>query len=185
MRARIFPLLAIVTLAATPALAQKVSIDYAHDFDFKAVKTFTFVDSPGGKTGNDMMDDRIKSKIIAKLEAGGLEEVESGGDLNVTYNVSTKDNTVHDTTVLGYGGWGPGWGPWGHGGQVASTTMSTTFTEGTLVIDAYEPAGKKLVWRGTGTGTLKSTPEKRSKQVDRVIENLSRKWKRILKGKGR
>jgi len=185
MKTRLLPMIVISALAMTPAFAQKVTIDYAHDFDFKTVKTFGFVFSPSGKTGNDLMDEYIKDAIVEKLEAGGLQNVDSGGDITVTFNVSLKDNTVFDTTVLGYGGWGPGWGPWGPGGQVASTTMSTTFTEGTLVIDAYEPAEKKLIWRGTGTDTLKNTPEKRRKQVDRVLQNLSRKWKRILKGKGK
>ncbi len=31
-------LIILLGLAASPALAQKVNIDYAHDFDFKAVR---------------------------------------------------------------------------------------------------------------------------------------------------
>ena len=37
-------LLIVLGLAATPALAQKVNIDYAHDFDFTAVETFQYVE---------------------------------------------------------------------------------------------------------------------------------------------
>ena len=33
----------VLALAATPALAQKVTIDYAHDFDFTKIKTFQYV----------------------------------------------------------------------------------------------------------------------------------------------
>ena len=35
----------VLALVATPAVAQKVTIDYAHDFDFAAAKTFQYVDT--------------------------------------------------------------------------------------------------------------------------------------------
>jgi hypothetical protein len=62
-----------------------------------------------------------------------------------------------------------------------STTTVSTYTEGTLIVDAFEPGGEKnLVWRGTGTVTLKDTPEKKTKQIDKVMTKMGKKWRKIL-----
>ena len=68
--------------------------------------------------------------------------------------------------------------------MATSTTHVNTFTEGTLVIDAYDPEEEKLVWRGSGTVTLKSKPEKQIKQVENVLKKLGGRWDKILAGKG-
>ena len=82
---------------------------------------------------------------------------------------------------MGYGGYGMGWGGWG-GGMTTSTTTVSTYTSGTLIIDAYEPGEKKMVWRGTGTVTLKSKPEKVAKQIDNILAKMGSKWQKILQG---
>ncbi len=59
------------------------------------------------------------------------------------------------------------------------------YTEGTLIIDGYDSKEKKMVWRGTGTVTVKDNPEKRSKQIDKILHKLGSKWDKILKNKGK
>ena len=190
---RMFLLVVALAVVATPSIAQKITLDYAHDFDFSGVKTFTYVEPSDSKAGSDLTNDRIKSAIIRQLTTGGdhLKQVESGGDLYVTYHVTTQDNTVFNTTSFGYGGYGGGWGGygrWGYGGYGgmggSSTTTASTYTDGTLILDAYEPAEKKLVWRGTGTVTLKNSPEKQAKQVDKILTKMDKKWDKIHTGQG-
>jgi hypothetical protein len=65
-----------------------------------------------------------------------------------------------------------------------STTTASTYTEGTLIIDAYEPSEKEMVWRGTGTVTLKSKPEKRAKQITKIMNKMGDKWEKILAKQG-
>ena len=188
-------LLIALTVVAVPSIAQKITIDYAHDFDFEQVKTFTYVDTPDSNTGNDLADNRIKDKMIASLTSGGLKQVDSGGDISVTFHVTTKDNTVFTTDNWGYGGWGPGWGGYGRygyggygyygGGMGTTTTRATTYTDGTLILDAFEKGDKQLVWRGTGTVTLKQKPEKVDKQIDNIFQKMGNKWQKILKNQGR
>jgi hypothetical protein len=191
-------LLIALAVVAAPSIAQKITIDYAHDFDFEQVKTFTYVDTPDSNTGNDLADNRIKSKTIAALTTGpdGLKQVDSGGDIYVTFHVTTKDNTVFTTDSFGYGGWGPGWGGYGRYGYGGygyygagmggtTTTRATTYTEGTVILDAYNPDDKQLVWRGTGTVTLKAKPEKIDKQIDNIFNKMGSKWQKILKNQGR
>ena len=182
MKKTVLVLIALAVVAA-PSIAQKITIDYAHDFDFEQLKTFTYVDTPDSNTGNGLADNRIKDKMIANLTSGGLK------------HVTTKDNTVFTTDNWGYGGWGPGWGGYGrygyggyggyYGGMGTTTTRATTYTDGTLILDAYEPGDKQLVWRGTGTVTLKEKPEKVDKQIDNIFAKMGKKWDKILKNEGR
>jgi len=186
---KIFGLLIVLGMAAMPAFAQKVTIDYAKGFDFKATKTFQYVETKESNASNEMMDGRVKDAIVKELTEGGLEQIDANPDLFVTYHMTSKENTVYDTTSFGYGGGGMGWGRWGGGmgmgmGMGSSTTTSSTYTEGTLIIDAYEPGDKKMVWRGTGTVTVKSKPEKQAQQIDKILAKLGDKWDKILAGQG-
>ena len=184
----------VLALAATPAMAQKVTVDYAHDFDFSGVKTFQYVDTQESNSKNDLMAGRIVEMIKKELREGGLTEVQDNPDLFVTYHVTTEEMSSFNTTSMGYGGYGgygDGWGGWGGyggygmGGMGSSTTYETKYTEGTLILDGYDPTDKKLVWRGTGTVTIKDKPENQIKQVDKILKKIGAKWDKILAGKGK
>jgi hypothetical protein len=181
---KLLGLLVLLGVSATPALAQKVYIDYAHDFDFESVKTFQYVVTEESDSANPIMQERIVDAIKRELREGGLQEVSDDPDLFVTSHVTTKEKTVYNTSTFGYGGYGAGWYGWG-GGMGSSTTTATNFTEGTLIIDAYEPAEKKMVWRGTGTVTVKAKPEKQMKQVDKILKKLGDRWDKIHAGQGK
>lgn len=174
----------VLALIATPALAQKITIDYAHDFDFQALKTFQYVETKDSNSSNELMNGRIKDAIIRELTEGGLKQVDTNPDLFVTYHMTTAEKTVYNTTSFGYGGHHRGWGGWG-GGMGSATTTASNYTEGTMLIDAYGPGDKKMVWRGTGTVTVKDKPEKQTQQVDKILSKLGKKWDKILAGKGK
>jgi len=182
-------LIILLGLAATPALAQKVDIDYAHEFDFEAVKTFTYVSTDESNAQNPMMADRIEFMIKKELKEGGLTEVAENPDIYVTYHITSEEQTSYTTTSFGYGGYGPGWGGWGgyYGGvgMGSSYTTARNYTEGTLIIDAYEASDKKMVWRATGTVTVKDSPEKQSRQVEKILTKIGKKWDKIIAGKGK
>jgi hypothetical protein len=176
----------VLALAATPAMAQKVTIDYAHDYDFGTVKTFKYVDTLDSNIeGNQMMADRIATMIVKELREGGLIEVQENPDIHVTYHYVAEDRTNFSTTNYGYGGYWGGWYGWGGPGMGTSTTHSYNYTEGTLIIDAFDAAEKKMIWRGSGTVTVKAKPEKQVKQVENILNKLGNKWDKILAGKGK
>ena len=166
-------------LIASPSFAQKITIDYAKDFGFGTVKTFSYVETEETKAADTLMHDRIVEAIVNELTAGGLKQVDSEADLYVTYHLASQENTVLNTTSFGYGGYGRGWRRWG-GGMGTSTTTASTYTDGTLIVDGYEPGEKNMVWRGTGTVTLKEKPEKRTKQIDKIMTKMGKQWKKIL-----
>jgi hypothetical protein len=171
-------------LVAAPAFAQKITIDYDDGFDFDKVKTFAYVETKDTNANDQLMDGRIKDAIVRELTEGGLQQVDSDADLFITYHMSSKENMVFNTTSFGYGGYGAGWHRWG-GGMGSSTTTASTYTEGTLVVDAYEPGDKKMVWRGTGTVTVKSKPEKQTQQINKILTKMGNKWDKILAKQGK
>jgi hypothetical protein len=42
-----------------------------------------------------------------------------------------------------------------------------------------------MVWRGSGTVTVKAKPEKQIKQVENILNKLGKRWQKILKEKGK
>ena len=170
-------------LAVTPVAAQQVTIDYAKDVDFKAVKTFQYTETKETNAQDSMMGDRIVTDLKAQLTEAGLTEVKDSPDIFVTYHMTSKEDTVLNTTGFGYGGFGVGWGRWG-GGMASSTTTESTYTEGTLIVDAYQASDKKMIWRGTGTVTVATKPEKQEQQIQKVLTKMGTKWSKILKNQG-
>ena len=174
----------LLLLVATPAMAASVNIDYARDFDFSEVKTFQYVETKDTDASNPMMASRVVEMLKANLVAGGLQEVEDGADIAITYHFTSEENHVLNTTGFGYGGgYGAGWGAYG-GGMATSTTTEMSYIEGTLVVDAYEVAEKKMIWRGTGTVVVKDKPEKQVEQIENILDKMGKKWQKILKNKG-
>lgn len=180
----------ILVVAVSCSSVRNTHVDWAHDYDFSGVKTFRYLDTPESNATTGLMNDRVASMIRKEMVEGGLTEVDEGGDLIVTYHFTTEDQTSYITTTSGYGGyggWGPGWGGWGYRGpsMTTSRTYETTYTDGTLIIDIFEPANKKLVWRGTGTVTVKDQPEKQVQQIDQILTAIGDRWEAILAGHGK
>jgi len=128
----------LLALVAMPTLAQKVTVDYAHDFDSSGVKTFQYVDTRESNSKNELMAGRIEELIKKELREGGLTEVQENPDLYVTYHVTTEEMSSFNTASMGYGGYGgygPGWGGYGrygyggYGGMASTTTYETKFTD--------------------------------------------------------
>jgi opacity protein-like surface antigen len=186
---------ALVMLIAAPSLAQKVTIDYSRGFDWNGVETFQYVETPESNIkDNQIMADRVASMIRQEMREGGLREVEENPDLYITYHFTSEERKQLSTTSMGMGGYGGYWDDWGgYGGYDAfggpmmgsSTTREYSYEEGTLVIDAYDSKEKKMVWRGSGTVTVKDKPEKQVKQVENILKKLGKKWDKILAGKGK
>jgi hypothetical protein len=173
---------------------KNTSIDYAHGFDFGTIETFHYVDSPESNIqDNPLMADRVVNLIKKELGEAGLQEVEENPDLFVTYHFASEERRSFNTTSTGYGGYGGYWDDWGGWGpydafggpmMTSSTTREYVYEEGTLVIDAYDPVEKKLVWRGMGTVNIKDKPDKQVQQVEQILASIGDKWDKIVAGQG-
>ena len=169
----ILPLLFV--LAASPALAQKVYVDYDKSVDFDAYRTFAWVvtDETSMRGESPLVHSRIKNSIEHYLSQGGLTEDAEAPDLYVTYHTSSQEKVNYTTSSMG-AGYGPGWGwdPYWGGGMTTSTTTAHTYEQGTLIIDLWDAETKNMIWRGSATAVVKSKPEKLAKQIDQAVAKM-------------
>jgi hypothetical protein len=180
----------LLVLIATPALAQKVHVDYDDTVDFSKYETFAWADSDetSVEDSDPMMHDRIVKAIEKKLIDGGMTEVESGSDLYVTYHTNEKEPMNLNATSFGYG-YGPGWSwdpywDFGTPGTGMSTSSVQTYKQGTLIIDIWDAATKEAVWRGSVEAIVQEDPEKGAKQIEKAIKKMAKKFEKI-RAKGR
>jgi hypothetical protein len=168
-----------LSLLAISASAQDVRYNFASDVNFSKFKTYKWVKAQGANQLDQIADGQLKSAFDVELAMKGLTRTENdNADLYVAYQVAMsqeKQITMYDSG-WGYGpGWGRGW--YGYGSGITTSTTST-INIGQVDIDMYDPAEKKLVWRGTASKTLdpKAKPEKRQKNLAKAAKKLLKNY---------
>ena len=167
-RTAVCTVLFLVALGA--AFAQQVKTDFDHQANFSQYKTYSWQDV---KVKNPLWTDRIKNAVNAQLEAKGLSQVESGGDVAIVAIATTQTQRTLNTFYDGFGG---GWRWRGFGGMGEATTTEQDYKEGTLVVDLYDAKTKQLIWRGSAQGTLSNKAEKNQKNLDKGVAKMFQKF---------
>lgn len=166
----------------------KVTTDFDKSVDFTKYKTFEYYGwaENSDEILNRFDKERIETAFGAELSKRGLELVESGGDLIVTLYIVTEKKTQTSATTTGTGmgmggygyggyyGYGPSYG-WG-GGYSHTTVNSYDYEVGTLIIDMYDAADKKLVWESIGAGTINEDPKKRDETIPITVGKIMKPY---------
>ncbi len=156
---------AVALGAAVGCSSMKVTNDYDRQANFSQYKTYAWHDSETNVADTDpFAHERFLSAVDRQLAANGFSKASSNPDVFVTYHAEKKQNMSLDTNYMGGGwGYGPGWG-WGGGmGMGSTTTTVRQYTVGTVALDMWDAKEKRLVWRGTVSGTVSENPEKSAK----------------------
>lgn len=171
-------LILLLSLAALPAFAQKVFIDYDHATAFSEYMTFQFVETP-----EDLRDfsPTLHQRTVGELERlmveGGIEMVDSDPDIYMTYYTADHSDLRLVLGDLRYAyGADFNFGGYWEGGVGSRTPDSFTFKQGTLIIDVWEAEGHRLVWRAIATAALKKKPSKNDKKLENAIAKISKQW---------
>jgi Domain of unknown function (DUF4136) len=159
----------VAVFVSIPALAQKVETDYDHSANFLQYHTYSW--GPVHAT-DPLFEERIREAVDRELQAKGWQQVPSSGDVTVTAVAGRKNKTEYNTF---YDGLGPGWGWRGWGEGMATTTVEN-IPVGTLVIDIYDTASKRLVWRGLAHDQLSDKPEKNTQKLQKAVEKMFDKF---------
>ncbi len=152
------------------AQAQDVKYNYAQGTDFTKYKTYKWVDVPGGERPDPMLSDQIKAAVDSQLALKGLKKVEGDdADLFIAFQVSVSQEKQWD--AIGYGG---RYRTMGGMGSMTSSTINI----GTLVVDMYDSAQKKQVWRGDATKTLNPSkdPQKNQERLQKAVAKLLKNY---------
>jgi hypothetical protein len=175
---RCSPLLIAVLLAALAACASKpvlhVSAERSPTADFAAYRTYRWAVAPAevpldhARTSRELLDWRIRNGIESQLAARGYQQVPSGkADVIVGYHLDLREtNTESVGDYIHYRQSGGQEGP--------QEAYVFGYEVGTLVIEAFDGATRRLVWRSAAGPLL--TPET---QQDKVREAVRRMMERF------
>jgi hypothetical protein len=176
--------LVVALLLSAPAVAQKVHIDFDRNADFGSYKTFMYKDTSETSMADTspLMHERAVQLIINQLKEGGLQQVESDPDLYVTYHTEEQEEMRLNTTSFGYG-YGPSWywDPyWNRGASMgSSTTTAYSYTRGTLIIDVWDARTNNLIFRGSATAVVPSSPQKGERQIQKSLQKMSHRFRKM------
>ena len=173
----------VLLAVASVASAQDVRYNFDKSADFAKYKTFKLVDNKDSDKLDDLTKKQIDDAVAAGLTKKGLTRAAGdAADVYVAYAASISTEKQVNTFDSGYA-YGPGWGGYGgygYGGWGGGMSTSTTETiyNGTLVVDMYDTATKKLVWRGAASKTLdvKAKPDKREKNLVKAFTKLFKNY---------
>ena len=158
-----------IVFFSIPAMADKVETDFDHSANFSQYHTYSWGHL---HAADQLFEQRVREAVDQALQAKGLREVETGGDLTVTAMAIKKDKTEYETF---YGGLGPRWGWRGWGTGMATTTIDR-IPVGTLVVDLYDTNSEHLVWRGEAHDQLSDKPEKDTKKLNKSVDKMLEKF---------
>lgn len=167
-----------------------VTNDWDKEVDFNSFKSFSMYpwDKQNNQAINDYDKNNIINSVISEMQLRGYEYKEKGGELVVSLFVAIQNKTSYQAYTNHYGGWagyGGGWGyyspgwayGYGYGPGYSSTQVTTReYEDGTLVIDIFSAADKKLIWQGIGNGEVEQDPGKRDKKLPKSISHIFRRY---------
>jgi len=161
--------LAIALLAGQVGAAQDVKYNFMPGTDFSKFHTYKWVTIEGGAHPNQIVDAQIKQAVDSQLAAKGLTKTDSDkADLYIGYQIALDQEKQWNAFGTGGMRWGGGMG----------TATSSTITNGSLVLDMYDPSTKQLVWTGNATKTLdpSGNQEKNQKNLDKAMQKLLKNY---------
>jgi hypothetical protein len=184
--ARFVPAAAVVALAAC-ASAVQVRTALSPDASLSGLRTFRVQPTPkpsiasAQSTNDPMLVNSISNRALrADLQRGfaklGYAVNDSTPDFCVAYYAST--NQQLDITTYDYGyslrpRWWRGWGP---RYRDMYAPMVTQYTQGTVIVDVFDPKSKELLWRGQGVAAVSDNQEQYAQELQTTVAAILAKF---------
>ena len=165
----------IVAILTCVTRAQEVKTNYLPGTDFSKFRTYKWVNVGDNGAPDQILDAQIKQSIDAQMAAKGFTKTDAEkADLLIRYQVAVSKEKEWNGYATGFG---YPYGPWGMD-SARGTATSTTIHVGTLVLDIYDPAERKLVWTGTASKSIDGSkdPEKIQKNLNKAMEKLMKNF---------
>ena len=166
-------------LMAVCSVAQDVRHNYAAGQDFSKYRTYKWVQINGTDKLNQLAEQQLQASVDAEMTRKGLTRTE---DDSATLLIAYQAAIGQEKQFTSYSSdWGYGAGWYGrYGGMTGGMTTGETSTihVGQVTLDMYDPAEKKLVWRGSASKTLdtRAKPEKQKKNLDKAVAKLLKQF---------
>ena len=165
-----------------------VSSDYDHTADFSQLKTYSWSPKAQPVTGdpridnNALLDSRVRAAVDLELALKGFQKASTGTpDFWIAYQAAIQQK-VDVMTLNNYYGYGYNRGINSMSGW-DNETITTTYDEGTLILDIADPKTNKPLWRGSGQAEVNQnrTPEQREAKINEAVTQMLAKFPPIKK----
>ena len=159
---------AVALMACIVTTGQDVRYNFMPGTDFSKYHTYKWVAIEGAAHPNQIVDQEIKQAVDSQLASKGLAKIDGDkADLYVGYQIAIDQEKQWNAFGMGGARWG---------GMGSAT--SSTITNGTLVLDMYDPGTKQLVWTGNATKTLdpSGNQEKNMKNLNKAMQKLLKNY---------
>jgi len=171
--------LILLVVGAVAAAKMKAHVGYDKATDFGAIKTFAYFETLDTSVVDSAppVHEMIKLLIIKHLQDGGMKHVDENPDVYVTYHTDENQAMRMNTTMYHYhysANWW--WSPlWGSGMDV------TSFSQGTLVVDIWNPKNEELLWRGAVISVVPDdpSPAKAQKTIEKALKLMSKEFQKM------
>jgi len=184
--ARLVPIAAVVGLAAC-ASAVQVRTALSPDASLSGLRTFRVQPTPkpsiasAQSTSDPMLVNSISNRALRGDLRQGFEKLgyavnDSTPDFCVAYYAST--NQQLDITAWDYGyslrpRWWRGWGP---RYRDMYEPMVTQYTQGTVIVDVFDPKNKELLWRGQGVAAVSDNQDQYVQELQATVAAILAKF---------
>jgi hypothetical protein len=185
---------ALTLTACAPGISVRTAL--SPDASLHGLRTFRVLPTPKPKiagaassTNDPMLVNSISNRALRTdlaQEFAGLGYVasDSNPDFCVAYYAST--NQKLDVTYWDYGyawrphwwgGWGRRWGRgWGGDWGIPNGPVVTQYTEGTVLVDVFDPKTKDLLWRGQGVAPVSDNEQQYEQELKKTVEAIVDKF---------
>ncbi len=185
--ARLVPIAAVVGLAAC-ASAVQVRTALSPDASLSGLRTFHVQPTPKPSiastqsTSDPMLVNSISNRALRGDLRQGFEKLgyavnDSTPDFCVAYYAST--NQQLDISAYDYGysfrpRWWRGWGP--RYRSAMFEPMVTQYTQGTVIVDVFDPKNKELLWRGQGVAAVSDNQDQYVQELQATVAAILAKF---------
>lgn len=176
-RARRPALMCVALLGLLPAHGQ-VRVERDPQADPRQCATYGLHASATELSASTPLEHAAALQVLRhRLDHVGLREVEAPDCWFVYHAVEERHGVVSSARLGGLGAIGPaetervraadGW-----------TTIVAEYAVGTVVVDVFDAARRRLIWRGSLAGAVSPGPVQRKRQLDKNIRRVARKWEK-------
>ena len=187
--ALLVPTAAVVALAACASGVQ-VRTALSPDASLTGLRTFRVEQTPKPKIANaqsnsdPMLVNSISNRALRSDLQQGFEKLgyavnDSTPDFCVAYYASTDQKL--DITTWNYGypfrprRWA-GWGFYQPRFGAAFDPMVTQYTQGTIIVDVFDPKTKDLLWRGQGVANVSDNQQEYTQELQTTVGAILAKF---------
>ena len=150
-----------------------VTSDYSGDTDFQTYKTYAWLPQPSVKK-EPVLDRQIKAAVDSQLFAKGLQKSPTEPDLLLAYHTGVEDRVLASNLGYSYRSRYVRHRSRGVGFASSSDISTTTYQEGTLILDFIDASTKELIFRASAQAVLdrNAAPEDDEQLVNEAVAKM-------------